>query len=151
MCLTNSAGKSVIAERLIRALKLIYKYMTSVSKNVYIDKLDDIVNKYSNTYHSTTKINPVDVKPRTYIDSSKEIKDKSPKFKIGDIVKISKYKNIFVKGYTPNWSEEVFVIKKELKILGRRHMLLMILMEKKLLQRFMKTNCVLWKTKSKRI
>ena len=55
---------------------------------------------------------PVDVKWNTYIDSSKEINDKDPKFKIGDIVRISKYKNIFAKGYTPNWSEEVFVIKK---------------------------------------
>ena len=86
--------------------------MTSISKNVYIDKLDDIVNKYNNTYHSTIKMKPVDVKSNTYIDSSKEINDKDPKFKIGDIVRISKYKNIFAKGYVPNWSEEVFVIKK---------------------------------------
>ena len=55
---------------------------------------------------------PVDVKSNTYIDSSKEINNKDPKFKIGDIVRISKYKNIFAKGYVPNWSEEVFVIKK---------------------------------------
>ena len=54
----------------------------------------------------------VDVKPGTYIDSSKEISNEDPKFKIGDIVRISKYKNIFAKGYVPNWSEEVFVIKK---------------------------------------
>ena len=73
--------------------------MTSISKNVYIDKLDDTVNKYNNTYHSTIKINPVDVKLSTYIDSSKEINDKDPKFKIGDIARISKYKNIFAKGY----------------------------------------------------
>ena len=86
--------------------------MTSISKNVYIDKLDDIVNKYNNTYHSTIKMKPVDVKSNTYIDSSKEINDKNPKFKIGDNVRISKYKNVFSKGYTLNWSEEVFVIKK---------------------------------------
>ena len=86
--------------------------MTSISKNVYTDKLNDIVNKYNNIYHSTIKMKPVDVKSNTYIDSSKEINDKDPKFKIGDIVRISKYKNIFAKGYTPNWSEEVFVIKK---------------------------------------
>ena len=55
---------------------------------------------------------PVDVKPSTYIDSSKEINDEDPKFKIADIVRISKYKNIFAKGYIPNWSGEVFVIKK---------------------------------------
>ena len=93
---THNEGKSVIAERFIRTLKnKIYKYMTSISKNVYIDKLDDIVNKYNNTYHSTIKMKPVDVKSNTYIDSSKEINDKDPKFKIGYIVKISKYKNIF--------------------------------------------------------
>ena len=79
---------------------------------MYIDKIDDIVNKYNNTYHSTIKMKPVDVKSNTYIDSSKEINNKDPKFKIGDIVRISKYKNIFAKGYTPNWSEEGFVMKK---------------------------------------
>ena len=78
----------------------------------YIDKVDDIVNEYSNTYHRTIKVKPVDVKWSTYIDSSKEINNKDPKFKTGDIVRISSYKNIFTKGYTPNWSEEVFVIKK---------------------------------------
>ena len=70
----HNEGKSVIAERFIRTIKnKIYKYMTSISKNVYIDKLDDIVNKYNNTYHSTIKMKPVDVKSSTYIDSSKEI------------------------------------------------------------------------------
>ena len=64
--------------------------MTSIS-NVYVDKLDDIVNKYNNTYHSTIKMKPVDVKSSTYIDSSKEINDEDPKLKIGDIVRISKY------------------------------------------------------------
>ena len=62
--------------------------MTSRLKNVYIDKLDDIVNKYNNTCHSTIKMKPVDVKSSTYINSSKEINDKDPKFKIGDIVRI---------------------------------------------------------------
>ena len=76
--------------------------MTSISKNVYIDKLYDIVVKYNNTYHITVKIKPADVKPSTYIDSSKEISNQDPKFKIGDIVWISKYKNIFAKGYVPN-------------------------------------------------
>ena len=83
--------------------------MTSVSKNVYLEKLDNIVNKYSNTY-STNKMKPVDVKSNTYIDSSKEINNKNPRFKIGDTVRISKYKNILAKGYTPNRSE-VFMIK----------------------------------------
>ena len=110
---TNNEGKSVIAERFIRALKnKIYKYMTSISKNVYIDKLDDIVKKYNNTYYASTKIKPVDVKDNTYIDFKKEVSDKNPKFKVGDHVRISKYKNIFAKGYMPNWSEEIFIIKK---------------------------------------
>ena len=110
---THNEGKSVVAERFIRTFKnKIYKYMTSISKNVYTDKLDDIVNKYNNTYHSTIKIKSVDVKSNTYIDSSKEINNKDLKFKIGDIFRISKYKNIFAKSYVPNWSEEVFVIKK---------------------------------------
>ena len=108
----HNAGKSVIAEIFIRTLKnKIYKYMTSISKTVYIDKLDDIVNKYNNTY-STIKMKPVDVKSNTYIDFSEEVNDKNPKSKIADNVRISKYKNVFTKGYNPNWSEEVFVIKK---------------------------------------
>ena len=86
--------------------------MISALKNVYVDKLDDIVNKYNNTYHSTIKMKPVDVKSNTYINSSKDINNKYPKFKIWDIVIISKYKNIFAKGYTPNWSEEVLMVKK---------------------------------------
>ena len=85
--------------------------MTPVLKNVYIDKLDDIVNKYNNTYHSTIKLKPVDVKSNTYIESSKKTNDKNPKFRIVDTARLSKYKNIFAKGCIPNWSEEVFVIK----------------------------------------
>ena len=110
---TNNEGKSVVAERFIRTLKSkIYKYMTSISKDVYINKLDDIVDEYNNTYHITIKMKLIDVKENTYINTDKETNDKDPKFKIGDSVRISKYKNIFAKGYTPNWSEEVFVIKK---------------------------------------
>ena len=86
--------------------------MTSISKNVYIDKLDDIVKKYNNSYHSTIKMKPVDIKSSTYINSSKQINNEDPKFKIGDIVRISKSKNIFAKGYFPNWSKEVFLTKK---------------------------------------
>ena len=86
---THNEGKSVVAERFIRALKnKIYKYMISISKNLYIDKLDDIVNKYNNTYHSTIKMKPVNVKSNTYINSSKAINDEDPKFKVGDIVRI---------------------------------------------------------------
>ena len=84
--------------------------MALISKTVYVDKLRDIV-KYNNTYHKTIKMKSVDVKPSTYIDSSKEINYHLPKFKIGDFVRISKYKNIFAKNYVPNWSEEVFVIE----------------------------------------
>ena len=110
---TNNEGKSVLAERFIRTLKSkIYKYMTSISKNVYIDKLDDMVNEYNNTYHTTIKMKPSDVKDNTYINTDKEINNKDPKFKVGDHVRISKCKNIFAKGYLSNWSEEVFVIKK---------------------------------------
>ena len=99
---THNEGKPVVAERFIRTLKnKIYKYMTSLSKNVYIDKLDDIVDEYNNTYHTTIKMKPIDVKDNTYINADKEINNKDPK-----------YKNIFAKGYMPNWSEEVFVIKK---------------------------------------
>ena len=109
----HNEGKSVVAKRFIRTLKnKIYKYMTAISKNVYIGKLDDIVNKYYNTYHRTIKMKPTDVKDNTYIDSEKEFNDKDPKFKVGDYVRLSKYKNISAKGYMPNWSEEVFVIKK---------------------------------------
>ena len=105
---TNNEGKSVVAERFIRTLKSkIYKYMTSISKNGYIDKLDDIVNEYNNTYHTTIKMKPIDVKDNTYINTDKETNDEDPKFKVGDRVGILKYKNIFAKGYTPNWSEEV--------------------------------------------
>ena len=86
--------------------------MTSFSKNVYINKWDDIVHKYNNTYHSAIKMKRVDVKPSACIDSSKEIIYQDSKFKIGDFVRISKYYNIFSKDYVPNWSEEVFVIKK---------------------------------------
>ena len=78
---------------------------------MYIDKLDDIVNKYSNTYYSTIKMKPVDVKSSTYIDSSKEINNEDPKFNIGDTVGMSRYKNIFFFFYLSNCSEEAFVIK----------------------------------------
>ena len=85
----HNAGKLVIAKRFIRTLKInIYKCMATISKNVYIDKLDGIVNKCNNTYHSTINMNPVHVKSSTYIDSRKEINDQDPKFKIGDIVRI---------------------------------------------------------------
>ena len=86
--------------------------MASISKNVYIDKLDDIVDEYNNTHQRTIKMKPIAVKDNTYINIDKEVHDDNPKFKVGDHVGISKHKNIFAKGYTPNWSEEIFVIKE---------------------------------------
>ena len=92
--------------------------MTAISKNAYFDVLDNIVNKYNNTVDRTIKMKPIDVKDNTYVvdsmelHSKKEVNDKDSKFKVGDPVRISKYKNMFAKGYMPNWSEEVFVFKK---------------------------------------
>ena len=86
--------------------------MASISKAVYIDKLNDIVLKWNNTYHSTIKIKPYDVKDSTCVDQSVMNNDKDPKFEVGDRVRISKHKYIFAKGYTPNWSAEVSVVKK---------------------------------------
>ena len=106
---TRKEGKSVVAEIFIRTIKnKIYKHMTSMSKNVYIDKLDDIVNEYNNTHHRTIKMKPIDVNDNTFINVGKDVNDKDPQFKVGDHVRISKCKNIFAKGYTPNWSEELF-------------------------------------------
>ena len=101
------------AERFIRTMtKKIYKYMTSISKNVYIDKIDDIVDEYNNTYNRTIKMKPIDVGDDSFAEYKEESNEKDPKFKVGDNVRISRYKNIFAKGYTPNWSEESFVVKK---------------------------------------
>ena len=91
MCSTYNEEKSVVAERFIRTIKnKIYKYMTSISKNVYIDKLDDIVHKYNNKRHITIKMKPIDVKDNTCIDFGKEVNDNDPKYKVGDHVRISK-------------------------------------------------------------
>ena len=110
---SHNGGKSVVAKIFIRTLKYkIYKYMTSISKNVYSDKLDNIVNEYNNIYHRTIKMKPIDLKDNADINIGKEVNDKDLKFKVGDRVRILKYRNIFAKGYTPNWSAEIFVIKK---------------------------------------
>ena len=109
----HNKGKLVVAERFIRKVKSkIFKQMTAISKNVYFDVLDDIVNKYNNTVHRAITMKRADVKDNTYVYSKKEVNDKDPKFKVGDHVKISKYKNILAKGYIPNWSEEVFVVNE---------------------------------------
>ena len=97
---THNEEKSVVAERFIGTLKTkMFKYMTSISKNASIDKLDNIVKKYNNTYHTTIKMKPVNVKNNTYINYKNDVNDKDPKFKVGDHVRITKYKNIFAKGY----------------------------------------------------
>ena len=110
---TYNEGKSVVAERFIRTLKnKIFKHMTAVSKNVYFDVLDDIVNKYNNTVHKTIKMKPIDVTSDSYAEYNEDSNVIKPKFKIGDHVRISKYKNIFANRYTQNWSEEVFVVSR---------------------------------------
>ena len=83
--------------------------MTAISKNVYFDVLDDIVDEYNNAYHKTIKMKPIDVKDDSFAESN----EKDPKFTVGDYVRISKYKNIFSKAYVPNWSEETFIAKKK--------------------------------------
>ena len=110
---TFNEGKSVVAERFIKTLKnKICKHKTYIGKNVYIDVLDDIAKKYNNTVHSSIKMKPKDVTDIKNVEYSEETNKKSPKIKVGDNVRILKYKNIFAKGYTPNWSEEVFVVNK---------------------------------------
>ena len=110
---TYNEGKSVVAERFIRTLKnKIFKHMTAISKNVYFDVLDDIVDKYNNIVHRTIKMKPIDVTVDSYVEYNEDFNKKDSKSNVGDYVRISKYKNIFAKGYTPNWSEEVFVINK---------------------------------------
>ena len=136
----HNEGKSVADERFIRTLKTkIYKYMTSISKNVYIDKLDDMVNEYNNTYHRTIKMKPVEVKDNTYIDFKNEVNDKDPKFKDSDHVRISKYKYILLKD-TNQTGLKKFMSLKNLKIQFHGHMLSMISIVKKLLEHFMKKN-----------
>ena len=110
---TYKEGKSVVAKRFIRTLKnKMFKHMTAVSKNVYFVVLDDIVNKYNNTVQRTIKEKPIDVISDSYAEYNQDSNEKDPKYKVGDDVKISKYKNIFAKGYTQNWPEKVFVVSK---------------------------------------
>ena len=119
---TYNEGKSVVAERFIRTLKnKLYKHMTATGKNVYYDVLDDVVNKYNNTKYSTIKMKPINVKDTTKSSSlernnkrvyADEHNKKDSRFKLGDRVRISKFKNIFAKGHTPNWSKEIFIVDK---------------------------------------
>ena len=89
--------------------------------------LNDIVDEYNNTYNQTIKMKPIDVKSDSFTEHNRiafneESNEKDPKFKVGDHVRISKYKNVFAKGYTPNWSEEIFVCKKKKKKMHLGHM-----------------------------
>ena len=109
---TYNEGKSVAVERFIRTLKnKLYKHMTATGKNVYYDVLNDVVN----TKHSTIKVKPIDVgdnNKRMHIDEHNE---KDSKFKVGDRVRIIKFKNIFAEEYTPNWSSKIFIVDKIMK------------------------------------
>ena len=110
---TYNEGKSAVAERFIRTSKnKILKRMAAVSKNVYFNLLDDIANKYENAVHRSIKMKPINVTSNSYAEYNEDSNVTKPKFKVDDRVRISKYKNIFAKGYTQNWSEEVFVISK---------------------------------------
>ena len=95
---TYNKGKSVVAERFIRTLKnKIFKHMAVILKNVYFNVLDDIVDKYNSTVHKTIKMKPIDVTDGSYAECNEDFNKKDPKFKVGDHVRISKYKNIFAK------------------------------------------------------
>ena len=108
---THNERKSV--ETFVTTLKnKIYNHITAISKNVCFDVLDDIVDEYNNTYHRTIKMKPTDVKNDSFAEYIEESNKKDPKFKAGNHIRISKYKNIFPKRYAPNWSEESFAVKK---------------------------------------
>ena len=110
---TYNEEKSAVAERFIRTfLKKIFKHMTGIQTKIYLDVLDDTVIKYNNTVHGTIKMKPIDITDGYYVESHENPNKKDSKFKVYRHVRISKYKNIFAKGYTPNWSEEVFVVNK---------------------------------------
>ena len=103
---TYNEGKSAVAERFIRTLKnKIFKHMAAISANIYFDALDDIVNR-------TIKMKPIDVTSDAYVEYNEDSKKKDPKFKAGDHVRIFKHKNVFGKGYAPNWSEKIFIVSK---------------------------------------
>ena len=99
--------------------------MTAISLNIYFDVLDDTVNRYDNTVHKTIKMKPIEVTSDSYAKYNEDLNKKNPKFKVGDHVRISKYKNIFAKRYTPNWSKEIFIVS-EVKIQFLGLMLLVI-------------------------
>ena len=110
---THNERKSVVAKRFIRTLKnKTYQHMTAISKNVYFDVLDDIADESNDTYYKIIKMKPVDVGDDSFAEYNEESNEKDPKFKVDDHVRISKFKNVFAKGYIPNWSEEISIIRK---------------------------------------
>ena len=139
--LASIEGESVVAERFIKTYKnKIYKHMTEVLKNLYISKVDEIDGKYNNTYHRTNQVKPANFVSDMYIEYAVERNGKDLEFKVGDHVRISKYKDIFAKGFTPSWSEKVFMIKKV------KHTVLWTyiindLHNEKLLKNFIKKSC----------
>ena len=139
---TYNEGKSVVAEKFIRTWKnKIFKHMKAISKNVYFDVLDNIVNKCNNTVHRTIKMKLIDVISGSYVEYDEDSNKTKPKFKVSDHVRISEYKNIFAKGYTQNWSEEVFVVSKVKNKVPQTYAI-SDLMVKQLLEAFMKKNCI---------
>ena len=110
---TYNEGKSVVTERFIKTLKnKIFKHITAVSKNVYFDVLDDTVDNNNNTFHRIIEMKPIDVKSDCYAEYNVDSNEKDPKFKVDDHIRLLRKKNVFAKGYTPNWSEEIFFISK---------------------------------------
>ena len=138
---TYNEGKSVIAGRFIRTLKnKIFKHMTAISKNVSIDVLDNIVNKYNNTVYRTIKMKPTDVTDDSCVDYNEDFNKKDPKFKVGNLIRNSKYKkNLLKDTHEIGLKKFLLLIKLKIQFLGL--MLLMILMVKKLMEVFMKKNC----------
>ena len=110
---THNEGKSVVAGRFITTLKnKIFKHMAAISKKFFFDVLDDIANKNNNTVYRTVKMKLIEVTSDSYDEYNEDFNKKDPKFKVGDHVRISKYENIFAKGYATNWSEEVFDVNE---------------------------------------
>ena len=131
---------SIVAERFIRTIKnKILKHMTAIHKNIYFHVLDDIVNKYNNTAHRTIKMKSIDDTSYSYAECIGDFNKKDPKFTVGDQVRISRYKNIFAKGYAPNWSEQVFVVSG-IKITVPWTYVVSELNGEKLMEVFMKKN-----------
>ena len=140
---TYNEGKSVVAERFIKTLKnKIFKHMAAISKNVYIDVLNDIVNKYNNTVHRTIKTKPIDVTGDSYVEYNEDANKKGPKCKVNDHVRISKYKNIFAKGYVPSWSEGLLIVNEIKNTVPWTYTVSDLNGEKVIgLEHFMKKNC----------